>query len=66
MAHKLLRLLHMEKDIITNKAINAALKAIESDLQKKSCGYAKMIIIRNNLAENIRRSFDEGLTQSNG
>ena len=51
----------MKNDIITDKAITAAMQAIEDDLRKNSCGYAKMVIIRNSLVANLRQSLDWNL-----
>ncbi|MDC0142959.1 hypothetical protein OAK45_00340 [Verrucomicrobia bacterium] len=51
----------MKNDIITDKAITAAMQAIETDLRKNSCGYAKMVIIRNSLVANLKASLNQGL-----
>mgnify|MGYP000203320660 FL=1 len=48
----------MNNDVITDKAITAAMQAIEDDLRKNSCGYAKMVIIRNSLVANLRQSLN--------
>lgn len=51
----------MKNDIITDKAITAAMQVIEGDLRKNSCGYAKMVIIRNSLVANLRQSLNQNL-----
>lgn len=51
----------MKNDIITDKAITAAMQVIEDDLRKNSCGYAKMVIIRNSLVANLRQSLNQNL-----
>jgi hypothetical protein len=51
----------MKNDIITDKAITAAMQVIEDDLRKNSCGYAKMVIIRNSLVANLRQSLNPNL-----
>ena len=48
-----------QNDIITEKAISAAMHAIENDLRKNSCGYAKMLIIRNSLIDNLKQSLNQ-------
>jgi hypothetical protein len=51
----------MKNDIITEKAISAAMQAIEEDLRENSCGYAKRVIIRNSLITNLRQSLSQNL-----
>jgi hypothetical protein len=51
----------MNNDVITDKAITAAMQVIEDDLRKNSCGYAKMVIIRNSLVANLRQSLNPNL-----
>ena len=51
----------MKNDIITDKAITAAMQAIEDDLRENSCGYAKMVIIRNSLITSLRQSLGKNL-----
>jgi len=49
----------MNNNIITDKAITAAMQAIEDDLRQNSCGYAKMVIIRNSLLANLKQSLSQ-------
>jgi hypothetical protein len=51
----------MKIDNLTEKAISAAMQAIEEDLRRNSCGYAKRVIIRNSLIVNLRQALSQNL-----
>tara|TARA_Y100001960_G_scaffold288350_1_gene327332 strand:+ start:2731 stop:2889 length:159 start_codon:yes stop_codon:yes gene_type:complete len=49
----------MKNELITDKAVSAAMEAIEKDLRESQCSYARMVIIRNSLIDNLRQSLQQ-------
>jgi hypothetical protein len=48
-----------ETIIVTDKAVRAAMTSLLPELKKKSCGYAKFVLIQQGLTSTLRKSLTQ-------